>query len=237
MKDEIKVAQLSGYVSENSGYHHGETSLNSTIINMAQTYVGSNNINILEPLGQFGTRIHGGKDAASERYIFTKLGDLTRYIYNINDDVILKYLEDDGTPVEPIYYAPIIPMILVNGTKGIGTGFSTDIMPHNPENIIEYLENKINKKETNKIKPYFEGFKGSIIEINKNKYLIKGLYSITKNCVRITELPIGIWTQDYIDYLANLLDNKKKGDKKINYISDYKDTSNDTNIDIEVYIS
>lgn len=72
-KREIKVAQLAGSVAEHSAYHHGEVSLMSTIVNLAQNYVGSNNINLLQPIGQFGTRLQGGKDAASPRYIFTML--------------------------------------------------------------------------------------------------------------------------------------------------------------------
>lgn len=75
-KREVKVAQLAGSVAEHSAYHHGEVSLMSTIINLAQNFVGSNNINILQPIGQFGTRLAGGKDSASPRYIFTML----RYI-------------------------------------------------------------------------------------------------------------------------------------------------------------
>ena len=140
---EIKVAQFSGYVSEQSGYHHGEASLNGAIVGMAQNFVGSNNINLLMPNGQFGTRLQGGKDSASERYIFTQLSKITRSIYPAADDNVLTYLNDDGLPVEPIYYAPIIPMILVNGSKGIGTGFSTDIMCYNPLQIIDYLKNKL----------------------------------------------------------------------------------------------
>lgn len=54
---EIKVAQLSGYVSEKTAYHHGEVSLAQTIVGLAQTFVGSNNVNLLDPNGQFGTRI------------------------------------------------------------------------------------------------------------------------------------------------------------------------------------
>ena len=119
LKTEIKVAQFSGYVSEHSGYHHGEASLNGAIIGLSQNFVGSNNINLFSPNGQFGTRLMGGKDAASERYIFTKLNSITRIIYPEIDDNILNYLEDDGDKVEPIFYMPIIPMILVNGTKGI----------------------------------------------------------------------------------------------------------------------
>ena len=232
LTDEIKVAQFSGYVSEISGYHHGEASLNGAIIGMSQVYVGSNNINIFEPRGQFGTRNQGGKDAASERYIFTCLNPLVRDIYKKEDENILEYLEDDGTPVEPLYYVPIIPMILVNGTKGIGTGFSTDIMPHDPLDIIDYLKNKLNNMETEiTIHPYFEGFKGEIIKISDKKYLIKGKYKIEKNYVHITELPIGLWTQDYIEYLASLLDKRNQNTK---IIVDFSDVSNDTMIDIKV---
>ena len=66
-KGEVKVAQVSGYISEHSCYHHGEASLNGTIVGMAQNFVGSNNINLLSPNGQFGTRLQGGKDSASEK--------------------------------------------------------------------------------------------------------------------------------------------------------------------------
>jgi DNA topoisomerase-2 len=230
--EEIKVAQFSGYVSEISGYHHGEASLNGAIVGMSQIFVGSNNINMFEPRGQFGTRNQGGKDAASERYIFTCLNPLIRDIYKKEDENILEYLEDDGTPVEPIYYAPIIPMILVNGTKGIGTGFSTDIISHDPLDIIEYLKNKLNNRDNEiLIKPYFEGFTGEIIKINDKKYLVKGKYKIEKNQVHITELPIGYWTQDFIEYLASLLDKKNQSEK---IIVDFNDTSNDTMVDIKV---
>ena len=106
MTSEIKVAQFSGYVSEHSAYHHGEASLNGAIVNMAQNFVGSNNINLLEPNGQFGTRLQGGDDSASERYIFTLLNSLTRCIFPEQDDPVLHYLNDDGTIVEPEYYVP-----------------------------------------------------------------------------------------------------------------------------------
>jgi DNA topoisomerase-2 len=114
LKTEIKVAQFSGYVSEHSAYHHGEASLNAAIVGMAQNFVGSNNINLLEPNGQFGTRCAAGQDSASERYIFTQLNRLTRLIYRQEDDAVLSYIDDDGQMVEPTYYAPAIPMILVN---------------------------------------------------------------------------------------------------------------------------
>ena len=247
LNSEIKVAQFSGYVSEHSGYHHGEASLNGAIIGLAQDYVGSNNINLFTPKGQFGTRLLGGKDAASERYIFTHLNLLTRLIYPEIDDALLNYLDDDGTFVEPIYYIPIIPMILVNGTKGIGTGFSTDIMCHNPLQIISYLEaklkNKLDKSEYNIIEPYYRGFKGKIypVDDNRKKYIIKGLYEIIgKDKIKITELPIGTWTQDYKEFLESLIDTKLSKDAKTktkpkeDYIKDFNDNSTDINVEFEV---
>ena len=108
LKNEIKVAQFSGYTSEHSGYHHGEASLNGAIVGMAQDYVGSNNINLLQPNGQFGTRLQGGKDSASPRYIHTCLSPWTNSVYSRDDIPILNYLDDDGTPVEPTYYLSLI---------------------------------------------------------------------------------------------------------------------------------
>ena len=236
--NEIKVAQFSGYVSEHSGYHHGEASLNSAIIGMAQNYIGSNNINLLTPNGQFGTRLQGGKDSASERYIFTQLNKITRYIYPVEDDQILQYLEDDGDQVEPIYYCPIIPMILVNGSKGIGTGFSTEIQSYNPIEIIQYLNNKLNDKENNiEFIPYYEGFQGTINKISPGRYLVKGKYQkIGDDMIQITELPVGFWTEDFKELLEKLIepDQSKDGKKKSTYVKDYDDMSKDTTIDFIV---
>jgi DNA topoisomerase-2 len=218
LTSEIKVAQLSGSVSELSRYHHGEQSLNGTIVNMAQNFVGSNNINLLEPNGQFGTRLQGGDDSASERYIFTQLNPLTRFIFPEADDAVLTYLEDDGHPVEPMHYVPIVPLLLINGSKGIGTGFSTDILCYNPLSIIDYLITTIKQGQTEAqalsepavIMPYYEGFKGTITAINETKYLIRGKYEILSDKqVRITELPVGTWTDDYKQHLEDLIEGDK----------------------------
>ena len=245
LSTEIKVAQFSGYVSEHSCYHHGEASLNQAIKGMAQNFVGANNINLLFPSGQFGTRIQGGDDAASERYIFTRLEKITRTIFPTADDNILKYLNDDGTPVEPLFYAPIIPMILVNGSKGIGTGFSTDIMSYNPLQIIEYLNCKIGSKMGSKLQivydedfiPYYEGFQGKIEKISDSKFLIKGKYEkVGSDKVRVTELPVGLWTETFKEHLEYLIEpGQDKDGKKINaFIKDYDDMSRDTIIDFTV---
>ena len=234
LTSEIKVAQFSGYVSEHSGYHHGEASLNAAIIGLAQTFVGSNNINILEPKGQFGTRLLGGKDAASERYIFTHLNKMCRLIYRQEDDEILEYLKDDGDEVEPIYYVPIIPMVLVNGSKGIGTGFSTDVMCYNPLQIIEKLKLMLKDQDHDiDIEPFYKGFKGTIELIAPKKYVIKGIYNkIGDNKIEITELPIGTWTQDYKEFLESLMEVKEKGKKPL--VKDYDDMSTEKNVNFIV---
>lgn len=237
LTSEIKVAQFSGYVSEHSGYHHGEASLNAAIVGMGQNFVGSNNINLLVPSGQFGTRLQGGKDSASERYIFTYLSAITRKLYPVSDDAILQYLNDDGLSVEPVYYAPIIPMILVNGAKGIGTGFSTDITPHEPMLIINYLRAKLNGQSFNEeFIPYYEGFEGTVTKIAASKYLLKGTYeSLGGDKIRVTELPVGYWTDDFKSHLESLLDTTDSNGKKVvPKIKDYDDMSKDTNVDFTI---
>lgn len=227
---EIKVSQFSGYVSEHSNYHHGEMSLNGAIVNLAQDFVGSNNINLFQPNGQFGTRLLGGADSASERYICTKLSNITRDIFSKEDDDILDYLDDDGKLVEPRFYVPAIPMILVNGGKGIGTGFSTDIPCYKKEDLINYLLTKLNGEiAANILAPYYEGFKGTITSIigEKNKWLVEGVYEkdLKKNKVMIKELPIGVWTTKYKEYLEKLIHDKK-------IVKDVQDMSTDKIVDI-----
>ena len=234
LKTEIKVAQFSGYVSEHSGYHHGEASLNAAIVGMAQNFVGSNNINLFEPNGQFGTRLQGGKDSASERYIFTQLNPITRLLFRSEDDAILEYLDDDGQLVEPTFYAPIVPMILINGTKGIGTGFSTDIMCHNPLQVIDYIRNVlagVDQAERVRIEPYYRGFAGTITRVSTSgpsKYLIRGVHGVypEKKQVRVTELPIGFWTDDFKKYLETLIE--------AGTIKEYADMSTDTVVDFTI---
>jgi DNA topoisomerase-2 len=248
LKSEIKVAQFSGYVSEHSGYHHGEASLNAAIVGMAQNFVGSNNINLFEPNGQFGTRLQSGADSASERYIFTQLNKLTRLIYRPEDDAVLTYLDDDGQSVEPIYYVPIIPMVLVNGTKGIGTGFSTEIMCYSPTQIIAYLRHKLMEAPAPAptIEPFYKNFRGEIRRVGDSKYLFKGCYTILDDKkVRITELPIGTWTDNYKKFLENLIEpphaatggKDKDKDSAANtapIVKEYNDMSTDTHVDITV---
>ena len=225
LKSEIKVAQFSGYVSEHAAYHHGEASLNGTIVGMAQDYVGSNNINLLEPNGQFGTRLQGGKDSASERYIFTKLSTITRKLFPVDDDAVLEYRDDDGYAVEPEYYVPVLPLVLVNGCKGIGTGFSTDVPAFNPAQLKRYLETRLHGKEfTEQFIPFYRGFKGAV-EPRDAKFVCRGTYEQKDLQIHVTELPVGTWTDDYKEFLEGLIGT---------VIKDYSDHSTDMVVDITI---
>jgi DNA topoisomerase-2 len=204
---EIKVAQLAGYVSEHTGYHHGEDSLNGAIVSMAQTFVGANNMNLLVPVGQFGTRLQGGKDSASPRYIFTLINYLTSMLFPEADMPLLEYLDDDGMTVEPRCYKPILPVALLNGVNGIGTGWSTMVPMFNPLDVYAAVVERIKTGQiTTPLHPYYTGFSGQIIKISDKSYLTKGKYEIRDHrTVIVHELPIGTWTDDYKLFLETLL--------------------------------
>ncbi len=210
LRSEIKVAQLAGYVSEHAAYHHGEASLCGTIVGMAQNFVGANNMNLLVPNGQFGSRLLGGKDSASPRYIFTYLEQITDKVFRKEDAGILKHLDDDGMIVEPEHYLPVLPMILINGCLGIGTGFSTYIPPHNPTDILRMLRQRltgqIKEFDGFPIKPWWHGFKGTVSKVDDYTWMTKGVYTLddAKSTVTITELPVEVWTKDYKAFLDEM---------------------------------
>ena len=210
LKEEMKVAQLAAYVAEKSAYHHGEVSLADTIVKLANDYVGSNNINLLEPCGQFGTRLMGGKDASQTRYIFTKLTKDARKIYDPRDDAILNYLDDDGHPIEPDFYMPTLPMVLVNGTEGIGTGFSCYVPPFNPEDIKANIKRILTGEDIVPMRPWFRGFKG-VVHKEEDTWMMEGVWNWSRNNIVVTELPPGRWTQDYKEYLDTLVEKKLIG--------------------------
>ena len=236
LKEEIKVAQLVGYIGEHSAYHHGEQSLSGTIVAMAQNFVGSNNINLLLPIGQFGSRAMGGKDSASARYIFTNLNKVTRQLFNVNDLPLMNYLIEEGQKIEPTWYLPIIPLVLVNGTEGIGTGWSTEIPCFNPHDIVNSIKNKITKGKFTEIYPWYKGFTGTIEKKEDNSsFYVNGKYYWDENDIlHITEIPLQKWTKDYKNMLEEYMGYEikkdsehkqkgKKGNKKV------KSSNNDDN--------
>nr|GEV89936.1 DNA topoisomerase 2 isoform X2 [Tanacetum cinerariifolium] len=235
---EIKVAQFSGYVSEHSAYHHGEASLVGTIIGMAQNYVGSNNINLLQPNGQFGTRQMGGKDHASGRYIFTQLSPIARYLFHKADELLLNYLNDDGQSIEPAWFIPIIPMVLVNGSEGIGTGWSSFIPNYNPRDIIANLKRLLNGEAMVPMHPWYKWFKGIIQKTTSKEtgYTTIGIMEEKEdeNALSVTELPVRRWTQEYKEFLEAAA---QEGKDKIPFIKDYTAHNDDTTVHFEIIMT
>lgn len=209
---DIKVVELCGRTMA-LGYHHGDASLNGTIVGLAQDFVGSNNVPLLTPQGQFGSRAVGGKDASSARYIFTRLSPVTRYLFHPRDDSILNYLHDDGHVIEPDFYLPIIPTVLINQISGIGTAFSTSIPSYSPLDLITEIRNRLHDQnyQFSTLTPWFRGFTGKITSAKPNTYTMDCPVRISPNKrkISITELPIGKWTDAYKLHLEKMMESKK----------------------------
>ena len=205
--DFIKVAQLSGYVAEQTDYKHGEQNLCETIIKFAQDFVGANNIQLLEPDGQFGTRLEGGKDSAASRYIYTKPHKILKYIFREEDDPVLEFTVEG----EPLTFIPILPLILVNGSVGIGTGWSCFIPQYNPLELVDYLLNYLDEKKMDKLNldPFYKNFKGKIqpADDEKLKYTTYGkMKRVDERTIQVTELPVGVWTDNFKEHCYSLIE-------------------------------
>eukprot|EP00758_Cryptobia_borreli_P006443 Tbor_TRINITY_DN5155_c0_g1::TRINITY_DN5155_c0_g1_i3::g.26256::m.26256/K03164/TOP2; DNA topoisomerase II len=218
----MRVSQLAGYVSEVSNYHHGEKSLHGVIINMAQDYTTSNNINLLLPEGQFGSRLGGGADFAAPRYIFTKLSSFARLLFPKIDDAFLEYRSVDGDTVEPFSYAPIIPFALVNAVTSIGYGMYCHIPSYHPMSIIDCTKRLLNGEsasevyQPNSLSNMPVGFRGSIKQYENQLYytgkidIYDGDSKIAPNTllpkqliIRVTELPPRLTSSSFITFVRN----------------------------------
>jgi DNA topoisomerase-2 len=217
---DIKVSQFSGYISEHGAYHHGEAALEGTIVNMAQDYVGHSNYNLLFPSGNFGSRMGGGpelkkgEDAAASRYIFTYMNHGTKILFNPVDTPLLEQQEDEGLQIEPKFFAPVLPTVLINGATGIGTGYSTTVQCYNPIDIIENIRRYLKGEPLQPMIPWYRGYNGKIIQLGSNtdnRFITVGKWTRTdKNTIRVTELPVGTNMcksyKGYIQFLNTLLD-------------------------------
>lgn len=207
VKKSTKMVEVAGTVIKETHYQHGDASLYSTMTSMAQNFWCSNNINLLFPDGQYGDRNQGGKNASSARYISTKINDIANCIFVQQDAPLLEYSYLEGHKVEPKYYLPIIPMILVNGTQGIGTGFSATIPRFNPLDLVKSIKRLMSGEDTacekgKRLVPWYSLYKGEIIREKANKYISVGKYQfLGDNTVEITELPVETWSEDYIDFI------------------------------------
>lgn len=238
LKKPEQVARLRGTIGEKAVYHHGEKSLDGTIINMAQGFVGSNNIPLLVNEGQFGTRILGGEDAAASRYIYTMLEKISEVLFPEVDENLLSYMMEENTPIEPEFYVPILPMVLVNGTDGIASGYMTHVPCYNPIELVEWiktwLKNRESTKKLKKLVPWYRNFKGTmeIVKMKTKKenaigWRSKGILEKGEGKEsawwHIRELPIGLWTGKFKEYLEDLSSyTDKKTGKKTTLITDMK---------------
>ena len=143
-KDTVKVVQFAGAVLETAAYHHGDTALQGAIIAMARRYCGSNNVNLLHPDGQFGSR--HSNHAGAARYISAGLEKIARLIFRVEDDAILEYQREDGQQIEPKYFLPVVPMVLINGCEaGIAVGWSSFVPMYNPREILQWLRERMQR--------------------------------------------------------------------------------------------
>eukprot|EP00929_Paragymnodinium_shiwhaense_P049118 TRINITY_DN24798_c0_g1_i1.p1 TRINITY_DN24798_c0_g1~~TRINITY_DN24798_c0_g1_i1.p1 ORF type:complete len:1288 (+),score=381.44 TRINITY_DN24798_c0_g1_i1:105-3968(+) len=236
MKTDTKVAQFAGFAAEKSAYHHGEVSLQGAIVALAQNFVGSNNVNLLTPSGQFGTRLQGGKDAAASRYIYTRLEKVARLIFHPDDDALLQYNDEDGQRIEPQWYIPVVPMLLANGAEGIGTGWSTFLPNYNPRDILVNLRKYIRCEPMEDMCPWYRGYKGSIVplvEKGEGYEIIGVIEKKSSTTLEITELPVRKWTQDYKETLQGML---PSGDDR-GQIQDFKEYHTETTVHFVITVT
>ena len=215
----IKVSQLAAAVAEQSHYHHGEASLEATIVGLAQDYTGSNNLNYFVPLGQFGNRL--SPTASAGRYIYTKPSPVLRKMFMSDDDLILEHLDEDGDIIEPKFYLPILPNILINGSEGMGTGFATKILTYNPNDLKDAVLAILTKQNVKRLIPWFKGFTGKVEALSEKQYQIFGSFKREgATTIHVTELPVGVYLDQYKEHLNKLIES--------GFIKDYDSHSTDT---------
>ena len=228
VKEKIKVSQLGSKVAEFAEYLHGN--LDGVIVNLGQDFPGTNNIPLLQKKGNFGTRF--SQEASASRYIYTYGTDKFFEIFKKEDTAILKHQFFEGQQIEPMFYVPSLPILLINGSEGVSSGFAQKILPRNPEKIKQYITNTLSGKSTrgDVFTPYYEGFKGEITQgDNPAQWLISGVIKrIGINKVEILEVPIGYDLKSYISVLDDLEDRK--------VIQSYRDKSEDDKFSFEVTI-
>lgn len=216
-QSEIKVAQLAGFASLRTHYDHGEASMGGTIVGLAQRFPGANNVNLFEPIGQFGSILSAIPSAT--RYIYTKPSQLLKNYLRVEDNCILDFNYRDGDRVEPKYYLPVLPMWAVNGALGIGTGHATKILPRNPKSVKKLVDSIINSKAISKDRieklsmPHFIGWKGTVERLSENQYSLTGIVEkVNTTTLKVTELPVGYDVDKFKSILVKLMDENKVKD-------------------------
>lgn len=230
---EIKVSQIASQAALVTQYAHGEVSMAETIIGLAQNFPGSNNVNLLEPIGQFGSIL--SSESASPRYIYTKPSANLRKLIRTDDDCILTHRYEDGDKVEPFYFLPVLPIWALNGSVGIGTGHSVKILPRDPKNIATYIQRKVEgiamqpRTIERLLAPTFNRWKGEVVPLGENKYELHGVIEVVNSTtLRVTELPVGYGVDKFKSILVGLIDAGK--------VRDYDNNSTESGFDFEIKV-
>jgi DNA topoisomerase-2 len=225
---EIQVERLAAQVAAATDYHHGTGSMEGTIIGMATNYAGANNMNLFMPNGQFGSRLT--KEAAAGRYIFTKFSPYFRQLFKKEDDSILENNMVDGEKIEPKFYIPLLPMMLINGAQGTGTGHACLIMNYHPEQVRDACMKVLDGKKLTKgmLTPWYRGFSGTIVRsAETGQVIITGkLEVVNSTTIKITEIPIGVYLDTYKEHLTKLED--------AGFIKDFEDRSTEEGFEFVV---
>lgn len=228
---EMQVERLASIIAARTDYHHGATSLVSTMVGMAcDKMPGMNNMNLFMPNGQFGSRLTDEPGAG--RYIFTELSPYFRQLFKKEDDCILEPIVVDGEEIEPTTYIPLLPIPLVNGAQGTGTGHATKIYSYHPEQlrdaVLKVLEAKKLKGGT--LTPWFRGYHGTV-ERNKEtgQVVTTGVLEVVNSTtIRITELALGVYLDSYKEVLNRLEEEE--------FIKQYDDTSSEDSFEFMITV-
>lgn len=224
-----KISRFVSTVAEHTEYTHGEASLCGVTVGLAQNYVGANNLPLLKREGNFGTRLI--PEAAAPRYIETAKEAYLDTIFKKEDYNVLEKQFLEGREIEPRFFVPTIPMLLVNGSEGISTGFAQKILPRDTKEIIRYIRARLDGKRSNvKLLPYYKGFNGTVVETDPGSFVISGVFSRTSQTrIAISELPVGMTLAKYKKHLEKLEEDK--------VIEDFTDFSNEETFSFEVKVT
>ena len=226
---DTKVSILSGLIMTDTEYLHGDIS--GSIITLAQNYAGTNNLPLLTREGNFGSRFEN--EASATRYIFTAKEKYFDNIFNKDDNNVLIEQHFEGTKIEPRFFVPTLPLILINGSEGIATGFAQKILSRNPDKIKKAILSILSNKKINEdyLTPSFNGFTGTVKQGDTiNQWLVKGtIKRLSSSKILIEEIPIGYDLKTYISILDDLEENK--------VIKSYKDKSENDKFCFEITMS
>lgn len=221
----ISVERVSSHCAAVTDYHHGVGSMQGTLVGLAQDFAGSNNVNFLVPDGQFGSR--RSHSAAAPRYIETTLHSNFRKIFRKEDDIIIEQRKVGDLRIEPKYFIPVLPTVLLNGAEGMGTGHATHIFCYSPTDLKEAIIKILNGKqlEDNSLVPSWNGFTGKVRRDKSNgQVIVTGSYKMVNTTeIHVTELPVGTQSDKYEEILNKLEDQGK--------IKSYKNASDKNGFD------